>query len=868
MSQHRGGGTTVTTPRAEHHDEPLGIGDASPRLSWRLHSDEPGWRQAAYEIEVTDPATATTTTTGRLDSPDSVLVPWPGEPLRSRARRGVRVRVWGAGEDLPTDWSPRLWVEAGLLRAEDWRAGFVAPTELPGTDETAAVLLRHSFVVGERPVTARLYASALGMYELELNGRRVGDHALAPGWTSYHTRLRYQTFDVTDLVSPGENVLGGWLAEGWYRGRLGFAGGTRGIYGDTTALLVQLELGYADGRVELVGTGPAWRCAPSPISSTSIYDGEHYDARAERPGWSRPGFDASEWSEVRVVERDPSTLVAPTGPPVRRTEELRPVAVTTSPSGATILDFGQNVVGRLRLTVRGEEGTHVRIRHAEVLEDGELCVRPLRSARATDGYVLDGSGPRSWEPRFTFHGFRYAEITGDADLVDVVARVYHTDMRATGSFHCSDPLVNQLHANVVRSMRGNFVDIPTDCPQRDERLGWTGDIQVFTPTAAFLHDCAGMLSSWLRDLAAEQLPDGTVPFFVPVVPARRWNDSPSPAAVWGDAAVLVPWELYQRFGDVRVLRDQYDSARSWVDRVARDAGPDHLWDDGEQLGDWLDPSAPADDPAGGKADPHLVATAYFARSASVVSAMAGVLGETADEERYAALASRVADAFVRRWVGPTGRVEDDAQTSYALALRFGLIPPGPAREGAGRRLAELVRDGGYRIGTGFAGTPVICDALTESGHVDTAYALLMRRECPSWLYPVTRGATTIWERWDSLLPDGTVNPGQMTSFNHYALGAVADWLHRTVAGLAPAAPGYRRLLVRPVPGGGLTHASASHDTPYGTASVAWCRADGELGVDLVVPTGTTATVVLPGRAPVEVSSGRHHWRVPFGGSPS
>ncbi|GII76998.1 alpha-L-rhamnosidase [Sphaerisporangium rufum] len=847
----------VDRVRAEHHDHALGIGEARPRLSWRIATDLPHWRQDSYQIEVADPATAVTMTTGRVRSAESVLVPWPAEPLASRARRLVRVRVWGADDGVPTPWSAPLQLEAGLLAAGDWSAAFITP-ERPAD---SAPLLRHEFAIDRRVVSARLYASALGLYELELNGRRVADHTFTPGWTSYPHRLRYQTFDVTRTLRRGRNALGGWLADGWYRGRLGFGGGTRNIYGDTIALLAQLEIVHDGGGTTRVVTGTGWRAAPGPVRSAEIYDGEHHDARLEPAGWSEPGFDDAAWRPVRTVPRDLATLVAPTGPPVRCTQELSPVADLLAPSGRTIVDFGQNLAGRLRVTVTGPAGSRVRLRHAEVLQDGELCVHPLRTAKATDEYVLGDGGEQVWEPRFTYHGFRYAEIDGDADVTGMAARVYHTDMRRIGAFHCSDPLVERLHENVVWSMRGNFVDVPTDCPQRDERLGWTGDLQIFLPAAAYLYDCAGMLRSWLRDLSAEQFPDGTVPLFTPLVPVRGWS-TPRPAAAWGDAAVLVPWELYRRFGDAGVLRDQYAGARAWVDRVAALAGEDHLWTSDGQLGDWLDPSAPPDDPAAAKADPHLVATAYHARSAAVLARIAAVLGRHEDHARYDALARAVAAAFRRRWMRPSGLLSDDAQTSYALALRFGLISGDERRDRAGRRLAELVGENGHRIATGFVGTPVICDALTDTGHLDTAYALLTQRRCPSWLYPVTAGATTIWERWDGVLPGGRVNTSKTTSFNHYALGAVADWLHRTVAGLAPAEPGYRRLLVRPRPGGGLTHAATSHETPYGRAAVSWRRDGVTMTVEVEVPPGTTATVELPESPRVSVGSGHHRWRLP------
>ncbi|MFC7588345.1 alpha-L-rhamnosidase C-terminal domain-containing protein [Nonomuraea antimicrobica] len=424
-----------------------------------------------------------------------------------------------------------------------------------------------------------------------------------------------------------------------------------------------------------------------------------------------------------------------------------------------------------------------------------------------------------------------------------------------GSFSCSDPDLTRLHENVVWSLRGNYVDLPTDCPQRDERLGWTGDIQVFAPTAAFLYDCAGPLTSWLADLAAEQTALGTVPHYVPWVPLLPAE----PAAAWGDAAVIVPWVLYERFGDLGVLRAQYASMKAWVDEIAALAGEGHLWDKGFQFGDWLDPAAPPDDPFKARTDSALVATAYHAWTARIVADTADLLGHAADAARYAELAAAVRRAFVREFVTPSGRLACDTQTAYALALHLDLLDTPAQRERAGRRLVELVAADGHHIGTGFVGTPLVCDALVAVGAYDTAYELLTQRECPSWLYPVTMGATTIWERWDSMLPDGTVNPGEMTSFNHYALGAVADFLHRTVAGLAPAAPGYRRLRVAPRPGGGLTGADASLETPYGPASVSWTRTESTMTITATVPPGATAEIVPPWPDAVaqEVGSGTH-----------
>lgn len=853
---------TVDAPRIEHHREPIGIGERMPRLSWRVASAPSGWRQTGYSVEVARDGDVTSYV---VDSAEQVLVPWPAPALRSREIVTVRIAVRG-GNGAWSEASAPTTLEAGLLEPSDWLARPVGATrnENPHSDERRPSIVRRGFDVRDGLVRARLYATAHGVYEAELNGERVGDDTLSPGWTVYGQRLRYYTYDVTELVGPGANAVGAWLGDGWYRGRLGWRGGFRNLYGYDQSFLGQLELTYADGSREVVATDSSWTSAPSPILHSGLYDGEDYDAREEQPGWSTADFDDSTWEGVQERHRDPATLVAPTAPPVRATEELRPVEVLTGPSGSRILDFGQNLVGRVRIRVSGSAGTTVTLRTAEVMQDGELYTRPLRAARSTDNYTLAGREVEEWEPRFTFHGFRYVEVSGwpgdldaDASAGALVARVYHTDLERTGWFESSDPALNRLHENVRWGMRGNFVDIPTDCPQRDERIGWTGDIQVFGPTASTLYDVSGMLSGWLRDLALEQLPDGTVPWYVPVIPAvDKWTPMRAGAA-WGDVATLLPWTLYERFGDTGVLEAQFDSARRWVDLLERLSGPSRLWDTGFQLGDWLDPAAPPDDPADALTDRYLVATAYFAKSARTVARMAEVLGLDAERAHYDRLADEVAAAFVAEYVRDDGTMASDAQTAYALGLQFGLITDEGRRDAASARLAQLVHDAGNRIATGFVGTPLVSDALSSNGRIDAAYDLLLERECPSWLYQVEQGATTVWERWDSLLPDGTVNPGQMTSFNHYALGAVADWMHRVIAGLAPDAPGYRRIRFAPRPGGGLTSASARQLTAYGEAAIAWRIEDGTFSVEVTVPVGAEAVLDLVGLPEETLGAGVH-----------
>jgi alpha-L-rhamnosidase len=851
-------GLVVLPVTAEHHRQPLGIGERRPRLSWVVHTGD--WRQAAYELEI-GAEDGDAWSSGRVDSAESVLVPWEAPELVSRDRRTVRVRVWGEGQTEPTPWSEDAVVEAGLLDPGDWSAELVQPVLPEGLDEPA-LLLRREFVL-DRPVArARLYATAHGVYEAELNGSVVGDHVLAPGWTAYEHRLRYQTYDVTHLLAEGANAIGVHVADGWYRGYVGFAG-SKEIYGDRLGAFLQLEVQHPDGGRTVVTSDGAWRSTPGPVIRAGIYGGETDDLRRAVPGWSTAGFDDGAWSPVEVGSLDAGTLVAPTGPPVRRTQTLPAQEIATSPSGRTLVDFGQNLVGRLRLRLPdAPAGTEITLRHAEVLEDGELGTRPLRKAAQTDVVVLDGSGPRTWEPRFTFHGFRYAEVTGwpgELTTTDLEAVVVHTDLRPTGTFTSSQPDLNRLHENVVWGMRGNFVDVPTDCPQRDERLGWTGDLAVFAPAAAFLYDTAGMLRSWLADLAVEQLAehDGVVPIFVPFPDITPPGFPPLQVeAGWGDAAVVVPWTLYQAHGDAGLLADQWESMTAWLTAFEGRAGADLDFPEGGfMFGDWLDTAAPPDEPWAARTPWQCVATAYLARSARIVAEAASVLGR--DGSRFAALAERAAERFRSEYVTANGRLAYPSQTAYALALEFDLLTD-EQRAHAGRLLAEQVMADGFHIATGFLGTPFVTDALTNAGELASAYELLLQRENPSWLYPVTMGATTVWERWDSMLPDGSINPGEMTSFNHYAFGAVADWLHRTVAGLAPAAPGYRRLRVAPRPGPGITSAAATHETPYGTAAVSWTVDGTAFALDVTVPPSTTAEIVLPdGSAPVEVGSGQH-----------
>jgi alpha-L-rhamnosidase len=743
-----------------------------------------------------------------------------------------------------------------------WIPAFISPSPQQPTERVVRLRTRFALALGHGGVErATLRTTALGVVESDLNDRPTSEAVLTPGWTSYEWRLRYLEHDVAALLRQ-ENVLELRLAAGWYAGALTWEN-QRHLYGDRTAAAAELSIEFADGHVQLLSTDETWEWAGSSTLSADLYGGQSIDARVAEP---------AAWHRVESVPAPSTRFEAYSSPVVSRQGERRVERAWRSPSGKLLVDFGQNLVGWTRLTVRGSAGSEIVLRHAEEIEDGELATRPLRGATATDAYILSGAVD-VFEPSFTFHGFRYAEITGwpvaDEDIADaLVAVIVGSDLRRTGTFASSHALLNRFHENVVWGLRGNFLAVPTDCPQRDERLGWTGDIAVFAPTAAFLFDVQDFLSDWMRDLYNETVhANGMVPFVVPDALKLLRNprhdvmrSSPMPTAVWGDAAAWVPWALYEHDGDLDRLATMYPAMTLHAHAIADVLSPNGLWDVGFQFGDWLDPAAPPEDAAAAITPTAVVATACAFRTFSILSHSARVLGNEDDAQRFGALAERVRDGFHREFL-VAGVLQPETPTGYALAIAFGLFE-GAVREQAGARLAELVKANDHRIATGFAGTPYVTDALTLTGHADVAYRLLLQTGCPSWLYPVTMGATTVWERWDSKLPDGSVNPGGMTSFNHYALGSVADWMHRTLGGIAPAEPGYRKVLVAPVPGSGLEWCESTLNVPAGTISVRWEARGDRLHVrtDLPVP----GIIRLPGRPDEEVAAGVHEREIPLG----
>jgi alpha-L-rhamnosidase len=837
------------------------VATSRPRLTWRTLTTTPNWTQASAELRVT--RSDGHSENHRVSGADSVLVSWPFTPLAVRERVTAAVRVIGADGAI-SGWATPITLEAASLDPGSWHADLVAH---PDPEENLRpVQFIRDFAVRDGLVAARLRTSAHGVYQAEINSAVVSDDVLAPGWTSYDERLLVQTADVTALLRAGANRLAATVAAGWFGESFGFLGHAKRAYAGPLSYLAQLELDYTDGTTDVIATDADWLATRSgPIVQSGIYAGERHDARLETVGWSSVGVPLPDLMPVTVIALDREVLAPATSEPVRRIETMAPVQSFLTPTGRRVLDFGQNIAGRVRIEVTGAAGDVVTLRHAEVLDvDGELALRPLRLAKATDEYTLAGNEREVWEPLFTFHGFRYVQVDGwpgGADPIDdLTAVVCHSDMSRTGSWSSSHPQLNRLHENVLWSMRGNFLSIPSDCPQRDERLGWTGDFQLFAPTASFLYDVRGFSASWLADLAIEQRQcDGITPLVIPSV----LPPFPDPIAGWGDASTVVPWTMYERYGDRGILNGQYPSMRAWVEAELGRTNSALLWLHGGQIGDHLDPTAPPDRPTEAKTSPAIVACAYLIRSLRIVADAALTLGLHDDAAHYAESAETARAAFEHYFVTPGGRIISDAPTAYALAIAFDLVTEPVKRAALGERLAEIVRENGFRIGTGFIGTPVLVEALIATGHLHTASNLLLQTRAPSWLYAVTMGATTVWERWDSLLPDGSVNPGEMTSFNHYALGAVADTLHRRVAGLAPGAPGYSLLDVAPQPLPGLTSAAATIDTPYGRAQVGWSIENDVLALQVEVPANTGANVTLPGSAEVfRVGSGRHDFSCP------
>jgi alpha-L-rhamnosidase len=851
------GALRVERLRTEYKENPLGIDVRVPRFSWQLRADGRNVRQQAYQLRVASSeqdlqrGRALVWDSGRVASDESIHRMYAGPALRSAARYFWQVQVWDTNGHA-SGWSAPAWWEMGLLGASDWRAQWIE-AGLPDDPNVSSPtpMLRRAFRI-EKPIhSARAYVTSRGLYELHLNGRRVSDDVLTPGWTSYNKRLQYQVYDITPLLRQGDNAVGAVLGNGWYRGNIGFSK-RRNLYGDRLAFLLQIDITHADGSQGSVTTDGQWRAATGPILMAEIYHGETYDARLEKPGWDAAGYDDRSWTPVRVADYPKDTLIATFGPPVRRMMEITPVAVLTTPKGDQVVDMGQNMVGWVRLRVEGPAGATVKLHHFEVLDkDGNVYLANLRAAQQTVAYTLKGGGVEVFEPHFTFQGFRYVQVEGypgQLSPASLTGIVVHSAMDITAEFSTSHQLLNQLQHNIQWGQRGNFVDVPTDCPQRDERLGWTGDAQAFAATAAFNMDVAAFFTKWLKDVAADQLPNGSVPYVIPDVLTTPERPAAGSAG-WADAAVIIPWTLYRIYGDTRVLEDQYPSMKKWVEYMRARAGDDYIWSGDFHFGDWLAFATTRSDYPGATTGKDLIATAFFAHSTDLLARTGRVLGRNDEAAEYEQLFETIKAAWVHEYVTPAGRVGEDTQTAYVLALQFDLLPK-EMRSKAADRLSREIEERKH-LTTGFLGTPYLLHVLSRFRPAgDDDYMLLERTEYPSWLYPVTRGATTIWERWDGIKADGTFQDAGMNSFNHYAYGAVGEWMYSMMAGLVidPARPGYKHVFIAPRPGGTISRASARFQSPYGPVSSAWEGKGDRFLLSIEVPPNTTATVILPPRA--------------------
>jgi len=892
-------GLTPADLRCEFLHDPV-IDEPAPRLSWRVESPARGQRQTAYRVlvassrEKLDREQADLWDSGKVNSAETVAVAYHGAPLTSRARCFWKVRVFGR-EGKASEWSaPATWSMA-LLRPEDWQAQWISYRDTAALHKDRkelylppARVYRSEFRAAKPVRRATVYASALGLYELHLNGQKIGDTLFTPGWSDYRRRAYYQTFDVTSRIASGANALGAVVADGWYSGYVGYGllvgygpdKVGRYFYGKTPALLAQLEIEYTDGTRQVVATGSDWKVTDrQPIREADMLMGEAYDARQELPGWSRAGYDTKGWGsaipaaengstkatyydaagqrEVELGFIRPAKLEAYPGVPVRATQELKAVKLTEPKPGVYIFDLGQNFSGVARLQVKGPAGTAIRLRFGEMLHpNGALMTENLRRARATDTYILRGDpAGETWSPRFTYHGFQYVEVTGypgKPSLDAITGVVIHSDTPLTSSFECSDPMANRLFQNVVWTQRANFFEIPTDCPQRDERLGWMGDAQIYVRAATYHADVAAFFNKWLRDVEESQLPNGAYPDYAPY--PMFHGSAAGYGTAWTDAGLICPYTIYQVYGDPRIIERHWASMQRFIE-FRKKRSPDLVGvKAGNEWGDWL---------SLGETTPiEYVDAAYFAHSADLMSDMAQAIGKKDEAAAYRTLFDRIRTRFQADYAKPDGSLSVDTQTAYALALSFNLLPEGK-RQAAADRLATKITANGVRMATGFLGTRPLLPVLTAYGHHDLAARLFQSRQFPSWGYEVENGATSIWERWNSFTKETGFGNAAMNSFSHYSFGAVSEWMFQSVAGIDTDGPGYRKLLLRPGPPATgsnpdrapINWAKATYQSIHGPIVTDWKRDGKRFEYRVTVPTNTTATLYLPATGSASITEG-------------
>ena len=825
----------------EQRTEPFGLDERHPAFSWKLRSEKKNVIQASYRVLVMDHA-ETVWDSGVVKSAKSIFVTCEAD-LKACTSYTWQVTVSDGTETAEACSS----FETGLMNGSVFKEHASWITHSFPREETACPVFTKTFCAGRQVRKARLYATALGIYEAQLNGKPVtdgrGESYFAPGWTNYKKRLQYQTYPVE--LNEGLNELSFTVGKGWYCGKLGFDP-TPNLYGDQTALLAMLMIDYADGTKEVIGTDDPWQVCTGTVRFSEIYDGETQDTLSE----THPCTTAVSY------EYGFDTIVAQENEPVRCLTKLQPQRTFTTPAGELVYDFGQNLTGWTEVTVTGSAGQKIVLHHAESLdENGNFYTGNLSFAKAQDVYILNGR-KQSLRPHFTFHGFRYIKVEGlkEGQSAEFTACHLSTDLVQTGTFECSDKRVNRLQQNIQWSQRDNYLDIPTDCPQRSERLGWTGDATAYTPTAAFNENIYPFMKKWLRDLTSEQTPQTGMPQVVPNI----MGDGQSGAAFWGDAATAVPWTIYRTYGDCRILADQFESMKIWVDFITSKCGENGLWQSGFQYGDWLGLDAETNglsEPRKGATDDYFAANACYLRSLQITADTARLLGKTEEEEHYRSLYDQVLAAFREEYVTKTGRLVCETQTAMVLALHFNL-----AEEKHRDRIASMLKTNieahKTHLVTGFIGTPYACSVLTECGMHELAGKLLLQEQNPGWLYEVNMGATTIWERWDSILPDGRFNPANMNSLNHYAYGSIGTWLYTKLAGLEILEPGYKKFSVHPRFFKGIEWVKLSYESVYGLIRTEWKCQDGKIRLEIEVPANTSAVLTLPEKEEtIELGSG-------------
>jgi alpha-L-rhamnosidase len=838
----------------ENRTNPLGMDVTQPRFTWQLSSDKRNVMQSAYRIEVSENADfhGHAWDSQKVKSDSSVFVTYKGKPLQSDKKYFWRVQVWD-NTGKSSGWSQPAWWQMALLNESDWKAQWITPGYVEDTVNRPSPLMRKEFALNKKIKSAVAYITAHGLYEANINGKRVGDAYLTPGWTSYKNRLQYQTYDVTDLLKDGKNAIGVMLGSGWYRGIIGYSD-KRNVYGKDIALLMQINITYEDGTTGVITSDESWKSSTGEVLYSEIYNGETIDHNKVQAGWTQAGFNDSQWSAVHAQDYSKKVLIATYNEMIKKHEIFKPLRIFKTPKNEQVIDFGQNLVGWVVLKVKGKAGDKITVSHAEVLDKlGNFYTENLRAAKAQDTYILKGDGEEIFEPHFTFHGFQFIRIEGyPGDIVkpeDVTAVALYSDMKPTGTFTTSNPLINQLQHNIQGGQKGNFLDVPTDCPQRDERLGWTGDAQVFSRTATFNMNVNDFFAKWLRDVAADQSPAGIVPFVIPNCLGFTQGSTG-----WADVSTVIPWNMYLAYGDKRILQNQYSSMKAWVDYMQHQSKND-LWNTGFHFGDWLFYSRD-DDTDGSSAitDKYFIAQCFYAYSTQLLINAAIVLNKQDDVTYYNGLLKRIKDAFYKEYVTPNGRLVSGTQTAYTLALNFDMLPE-ELRDQAATRLVENIHAYGDHLTTGFLGTPYLCHVLTRFGKDDIAYRLLLQDTYPSWLYPVKMGATTIWERWDGIRPDKTFEAASMNSFNHYSYGAIGDWMYRVMAGMDtyPDGPGYKHIKIMPHPGGKFTSATANLLTYYGNLSSGWEVKDGKTYYTIDIPANTKADIYLPAKQPDDIT---------------